>query len=131
MIDQQQQQEVPEQNLLQQFLQTLNNNTGSGENSDSTNPSNQEEQLKNFLAESGKKSSNQAVKNLLENYGFELVMQFNEYHQRKKEEEERRRKAEEIVAEANNANVTASTHNSSSLTAIRLNDTYRTIKFKG
>ena len=65
--------------------------------------------MKKFLSESGKKSSNQAVKNLLENYGFELVMQFNEYHQRKKEEEERRRKAEEMVAEANNANVTAST----------------------
>ena len=90
-------------------MQTLNNNSGSGDSSDSTNPSNQEEQLKHFLAESGKKSSNQAVKNLLENYGFELVMQFNEYHQRKKEEEERRRKAEELVAEANNANVTAST----------------------
>ena len=78
---QEQQQEGPEQNLLQQFLQTLNNNSDSGENSDSTNP---EEKLKNFLTETGKKSSNQAVKNFLENYGFEMVMQFNEHHQRKK-----------------------------------------------
>ena len=79
---QEQQQEGPEQNLLQQFLQTLNNNSDSGENSDST--MNPEEKLKNFLTETGKKSSNQAVKNFLENYGFEMVMQFNEHHQKKK-----------------------------------------------
>ena len=37
------------------------------------------------------------LKGLLQNYGFELVMQFNEYHQRKRqrEEEERRRREEQ------------------------------------
>ena len=46
-----------------------------------------------MMGEGGGKKSPQVVKNLLENYGFELVMQFNEYHQRKKlrDEEERRK----------------------------------------
>ena len=47
-----------------------------------------------MMIEGGGKKSPQVVKNLLENYGFEMVMQFNEYHQRKKmlDEEERRKK---------------------------------------
>ena len=50
----------------------------------------------------GKRSA-QVVKNLLENYGFELVMQFNEYHQRKRQrdEEERRKQEEAEEAERN------------------------------
>ena len=50
-----------------------------------------------MMGEGGGKKSPQVVKNLLENYGFELVMQFNEYHQRKKlrDEEERRKKENE------------------------------------
>lgn len=53
--------------------------------------------LPSMLMEGGGKKSPQVVKNLLENYGFELVMQFNEYHQRKKlrDEEERRKKESE------------------------------------
>jgi uncharacterized C2H2 Zn-finger protein len=48
------------------------------------------------LPESSKKSSH-VLKGLLQNYGFELVMQFNEYHQRKRqrEEEERRQREKE------------------------------------
>ena len=48
------------------------------------------------MQEAGNKPS-PVLKNLLQNYGFELVMQFNEYHQRRKqkEEEERRQKEQE------------------------------------
>ena len=46
--------------------------------------------------------SSHVLKGLLQNYGFELVMQFNEYHQRKRlrEEEERRRLQEKAEGEA-------------------------------
>ena len=92
---QQQKENEEQQKVLQQFLQQLNNN------SENQVLIPNEEAFKNFLAESGraKSDSPQAVKNLLENYGFELVMQFNEFHQRKTEAEERRRKE----LEANNA----------------------------
>ncbi|XP_040568210.1 zinc finger homeobox protein 3 [Lepeophtheirus salmonis] len=47
------------------------------------------------LSPDNNKKSSHVLKNLLQNYGFELVMQFNEYHQRRRlEEEERRRKKE-------------------------------------
>ena len=47
----------------------------------------------------------------LSNQSFKLLRKFTKYSTNllKKEEEERRRKAEEMVAEANNANVIAST----------------------
>ena len=53
--------------------------------------------LPGMMMEGGGKKSPQVVKNLLENYGFEMVMQFNEYHQRRKmlDAEERRKKGED------------------------------------
>ena len=48
------------------------------------------------------KKSSPVFKNLLENYGFELVMQFNEYHQKKRQqEEEEKRQKEQELQEAN------------------------------
>ena len=83
----QQQEPMPEpQQQLLQFLQNISNNMNN-ENSPSESPRS-EEQMKNLqqnLAEQGRKP-NSAVKNMLENYGFELVMQF------KKDEEERQKR---------------------------------------
>ena len=45
-------------------------------------------------ADEGKKSSHM-LKSLLQNYGFELVMQFNESHQKRRAEQERRKKEQE------------------------------------
>ena len=49
----------------------------------------------------GKKSSHM-LKSLLQNYGFELVMQFNESHQKRKLEQERLRKEEEDSKDTEN-----------------------------
>eukprot|EP00094_Tigriopus_californicus_P012214 TCALIF_11805-PA protein Name:"Similar to ZFHX3 Zinc finger homeobox protein 3 (Homo sapiens)" AED:0.08 eAED:0.10 QI:0/0/0/0.75/1/1/4/0/2625 len=72
------------QHLLS-FLQSLPNLTSG---SDGSLPIKSEE-LKTLLNSPDSKRS-QVLKNLLQNYGFELVMQFNEYHQRRiqKEKEE-------------------------------------------
>ena len=107
----------------QQFLQFLQNlqqqqqhgaaaNNSNNEANNSTaapgSPQHQDEQLKNLqqsVAE-GRKSS-QTVKNLLENYGFELVMQFNESQEkRKRDEEEQRQRQEESAKSASNENET-------------------------
>ena len=119
--------EPPQQQLLQ-FLQNISNNMNTSENSPSESPkpaAASEEQMKNLqqtLAEQvGRKSSSTAVKNLLENYGFELVMQFNEYHQRRKrDEEERLRKEKESENHALNAAAAAASAEKSAVAAMEL-----------
>ena len=92
--------QAPPQQQLLQFLQNISNNMNTSENSPSESPRPAEEQMKNLqqtLAEQVGRKPNSAVKNLLENYGFELVMQF------KRDEEERRRKEKESEDQASNA----------------------------
>ena len=50
-----------------------------------------------FSAPDGGKKSSHVLKSLLQNYGFELVMQFNESHQRRKLEERLRLAEKEIL----------------------------------
>ncbi len=86
-----------QQQLLQLF-QNMTNNTGdSSDPSSSPKPSDDQQNQ-------GKKSSSQAVKNMLENYGFELVMQFNENRQKRKRDEEEQRKKELDALLAANSN---------------------------
>ena len=95
------QQQIPEpQQQLLQFLQNISNNMSS-ENLRSESPRpGSEEQMKTLVEEvaaQGRKSSSNSVKNLLQNYGFELVMQF------KRDEEERLRKEKESENHESNA----------------------------
>jgi AT-binding transcription factor 1 len=99
--------EQSQQQFLQ-FLQTLqqgsttgnNNNDGPHQQQQQQQQQQQEEQT---LAEGRKPQQPQtAVKNLLENYGLELVMQFNENHKRRLREEEKRKQEEENALKSDN-----------------------------
>ena len=78
--------EVEQDHQLSSFIQSTLGSNQSEANSTSTtfNPEIQSSPL--VSVPEGKKSSH-VLKSLLQNYGFELVMQFNESHQRRKLEE--------------------------------------------
>ena len=81
----------PGQQQLLQLLQALpNNSSGGGPDSPFGGSPKLGElpPLPGLTTQEGNKPN--AVNNVLENYGFELVKQFNEYHQRKREEERKR-----------------------------------------
>ena len=75
--------------LIQSTIQSSQSELGSTFNLDKSSPL--------LSAPDGKKSSSHVLKSLLQNYGFELVMQFNESHQRRKLEERLRLAEKEIL----------------------------------
>ena len=93
--------EQSQQQFLQ-FLQTLQQGSTTGNNNNNHDgPNQQQQQEEQTLAKPQQQQPQTAVKNLLENYGLELVMQFNENHQRKLREEEKRKQENEHQEEDN------------------------------
>ena len=93
--------EQSQQQFLQ-FLQTLQQGSTTGNNNNNHDgPNQQQQQEEQTLAKPQQQQPQTAVKNLLENYGLELVMQFNENHQRRLREEEKRKQENEHQEENN------------------------------
>ena len=104
MFSQPDQFQQQQQQQLAKILQQIQQNSGNPGTSESSTASPSSSPFAQLSEMASKKPNSHVLKNLLQNYGFELVMQFNEYHQRqrrqKEEEEQQRREQRQKEAAA-------------------------------